>query len=89
MNQVNKTAAQLLMHNLAINLTNRTFMESHDSLIAHRKLYDSVRMNHNNNNNNFAFPIENSFPANSVPITNTNTKNFSDPFFLLENCENE
>jgi len=43
MRQVDRETAQILMHNLAINLTNRTFTESHKTLIEQRKNLESSR----------------------------------------------
>lgn len=84
---VDKTAAQMLMHNLAINLTNRTFMESHDSLIAHRRLYESAR----EQSSNLSPTVTDNNDTNNTILLSSSEKesmrNFSDPFFLLENVD--
>mmetsp|Transcript_132290 Transcript_132290/g.197084 ORF Transcript_132290/g.197084 Transcript_132290/m.197084 type:complete len:293 (+) Transcript_132290:17-895(+) len=76
MTPIDRETAQVLMQNLAINLTNRTFTDSHKALIEQRKMLDPSA---NTEQVVKQEPVE-------LPIEQiTHSKNFSDSYFLIEN----
>jgi len=85
MRQVDRETTQLLMHNLAINLTNRSFTESHKGLAEQRKTLESSCSSNNSRKQTpkqETVEIQIHSPSNPTE-PDKDSNNFSDTCFLV------